>query len=98
MGIDVIGELSHRCERPSANEEAATNENSSPVRGEWSDDDGTRLRSDATDRVRAAAKEAESAGTLLDEHLQSPKSIFEDVFETMPPHLVEQQRQLESGL
>ncbi len=29
--------------------------------------------------------------------LPSAKSIFEDVFETMPPHLVEQQRQLESG-
>ena len=67
------------------------------VRGEWSADDGARLRSDAAERVRAAAKEAESAGTLLDGHLPSARSIFEDVFETMPPHLVEQQRQLESG-
>ena len=66
--------------------------------GEWSDDDGARLRADASERVRAAAKEAESAGTLLDGHLPSARSIFEDVFETMPPHLVEQQRQLESGL
>ena len=67
------------------------------VRGEWSADDGARLRSDAAERVRAAAKEAEGAGTLLDGHLPSARSIFEDVFATMPPHLVEQQRQLESG-
>ena len=67
------------------------------MRGEWSADDGARLRSDAAERVRAAAKEAEGAGTLLDGHLPSARSIFEDVFATMPPHLVEQQRQLESG-
>ena len=67
------------------------------ARGEWSEDDGVRLRADAADRVRAAAKEAESSGTLLDGHLPSARSIFEDVFEEMPAHLVEQQRQLESG-
>jgi 2-oxoisovalerate dehydrogenase E1 component alpha subunit len=66
-------------------------------RGKWSADDGARLRSDTADRVRAAAKEAESYGTLLDGHLPSPKSIFEDVFEAMPPHLQRQQRQLEEG-
>ena len=47
--------------------------------------------------MRAAAKEAERSGTLLDGRMPSAKSIFEDVFETMPPHLREQLRQLESG-
>jgi 2-oxoisovalerate dehydrogenase E1 component alpha subunit len=65
--------------------------------GGWSEEDGARLRADAAERVRAAAREAESAGTLLDGQLPSARSIFEDVFETMPPHLQEQQRQLESG-
>ncbi len=68
------------------------------ARGDWSPEDGTTLREKAAERVREAAKEAEAAGTLLDGHLPSAKSIFEDVFETMPPHLVEQQHQLESGL
>jgi len=47
--------------------------------------------------VRAAAKEAESFGTLLDGRLASSKSIFEDVFETMPPHLERQRGQMEAG-
>jgi 2-oxoisovalerate dehydrogenase E1 component alpha subunit len=65
--------------------------------GEWSEKKGAKLRDDAADRVRSAAKEAERSGTLLDGRVPSAKSIFEDVFETMPPHLVQQQRQLESG-
>ena len=67
------------------------------ARGDWSEKKGAKLREEANDRVRAAAKDAERSGTLLDGRLPSAKSIFEDVFETMPPHLQEQQRQLESG-
>jgi 2-oxoisovalerate dehydrogenase E1 component alpha subunit len=67
------------------------------ARGDWSEKKGVKLRDEANDRVRAAVKEAERSGTLLDGRLPSAKSIFEDVFETMPPHLEEQLRQLESG-
>jgi 2-oxoisovalerate dehydrogenase E1 component subunit alpha len=67
------------------------------ARGKWSADDGAELRERAAEKVREAAREAERAGTLLDGQLPSAKSIFEDVFETMPPHLERQQRQLESG-
>ena len=67
------------------------------ARGDWSEKKGAKLREEASERVRAAAKEAERSGTLLDGRLPSAKSIFEDVFETMPPHLVQQQQQLESG-
>ncbi len=67
------------------------------TRGEWSDEQRTRLRADVEARVRASAKEAESFGTLLDGRLASSKSIFEDVFETMPPHLDRQRQQLEAG-
>ena len=45
--------------------------------------------------MRAAAKEAESYGTLLDGRVASSKSIFEDVFEEMPPHLERQRQQME---
>ena len=38
-------------------------------------------------KVREAAKEAESYGTLLDGRVASRRSIFDDVFETMPDHL-----------
>ena len=45
--------------------------------------------------MRAAAKEAESYGTLLDGRLASSKSIFDDVFKEMPPHLHASAQQLE---
>jgi len=67
------------------------------ARGESSDEQLAELRADVESKVRAAAKEAESYGTLLDGRLASSKSIFEDVFETMPPHLERQRQQLETG-
>ncbi len=41
-------------------------------------------RSDVKDTVRAAAKEAEGFGTLLDGHVAGRRSLFEDVFKEMP--------------
>lgn len=67
------------------------------ARGESSDEQLTEIRTAAEATVRAAAKEAESYGTLLDGRLASAKSIFEDVFETMPPHLERQRAQFEAG-
>jgi 2-oxoisovalerate dehydrogenase E1 component alpha subunit len=37
--------------------------------------------------VAAAQKEAESYGTLLDGHIPSAASMFEDVYKDMPAHL-----------
>jgi 2-oxoisovalerate dehydrogenase E1 component alpha subunit len=68
------------------------------VRGEWSDEQHAALQAEADEEVRAAAKEAESYGTLLDGRLASAKSIFEDVFKEMPPHLRRQRDELEGGL
>jgi 2-oxoisovalerate dehydrogenase E1 component alpha subunit len=65
------------------------------ARGAWSADRGVELRRDVGEEVRRAASEAESHGTLLDGRLASAKSIFEDVFETMPPHLQRQRTQME---
>ncbi len=42
----------------------------------------------------AAQKVAESKGTLLDGHIPSPASIFDDVYADMPAHLREQRAQL----
>ena len=66
------------------------------VLGEWSEEQGRDLRADVAELVRAAAKEAESAGTLLDGHMASATSIFEDVFEEMPAHLRRQREELET--
>ena len=45
--------------------------------------------------VRAAAKEAESYGTLLDGHVAGRRSLFEDVFKEIPAHLRRQREELE---
>lgn len=63
--------------------------------GEWSDERHAELESKAKADVAACAKEAEGYGTLLDGGAPSSKSIFEDVFAVMPPHLRRQQKQLE---
>ncbi|MEY2554429.1 MAG: 2-oxoisovalerate dehydrogenase component alpha subunit [Ilumatobacteraceae bacterium] len=65
------------------------------VRGEWSEEKHTTLVADVSREVAAAAKEAESYGTLLDGRVASAKSIFEDVYKVMPPHLQRQRRQME---
>ena len=56
----------------------------------------TDLIADVEREVLAAAKQAESYGTLLDGRLASAKSIFEDVFKVMPDHLQRQRRQMEN--
>ncbi len=62
--------------------------------GEWSPERDEQLLREATDEVAAAAKEAESYGTLLDGRLAGSKSIFDDIFKEMPEHLKRQQEQL----
>ena len=64
-------------------------------RGEWSDEQHAKLVADTERDVFAAAKEAESYGTLLDGRVASARSIFEDVFKDMPEHLLRQRRQME---
>ena len=63
--------------------------------GAWSDEQHEQLHADIEAEVRDAAKEAESYGTLLDGRLASSKSIFDDVFKNVPPHLERQRQQLE---
>ena len=65
------------------------------ARGEWSDEQHAKLVAESDAEVLAAAKEAESYGTLLDGRVASARSIFEDVFKDMPEHLQRQRRQME---
>jgi 2-oxoisovalerate dehydrogenase E1 component alpha subunit len=62
--------------------------------GEWSEEQHRELERVLAQDVLAAAKEAESHGTLGDGQIHSPSSMFEDVFKEMPWHLREQRQQL----
>lgn len=66
--------------------------------GIWSDAEHEALRAELEAEVLAAQQEAEKFGTLLDGHIPSARSMFEDVYEVMPRHLHEQLRQVEGGL
>ncbi|MET0510006.1 MAG: thiamine pyrophosphate-dependent enzyme [Burkholderiaceae bacterium] len=62
--------------------------------GEWSDERHAALQKEIEAEILAAQKEAEAHGTLLDGHIPSAATMFEDVFETVPEHLRRQRQQL----
>src|SRR5271166_1430493 len=65
------------------------------VLGEWSEERHTSLAAELTDQVRAAAREAESYGTLDQKGpMHSAKTMFEDVFKEVPSHLLRQRQEL----
>lgn len=66
------------------------------TRGDWSAEQQDALESDVKKSVRAAAKEAEGFGTLLDGHVAGRRSLFEDVFKEIPPHLRRQRDEMEN--
>ncbi len=69
--------------------------------GEWDDARHEALEAELDAEVRAAQKEAEKLGTLVASTIDFPHdvtSLFEDVYETMPWHLREQQAQMVAEL
>ena len=60
----------------------------------WSDEEHAAAQKELEADVATAQKEAERFGTLVDGHLQSPASMFEDVYKEMPEHLRRQRQQL----
>ncbi len=61
--------------------------------GEWSEDRHTQAQAEVVDTVRAAQREAEANGTLISGNKPSPRSMFDDVYAEMPPHLREQRQE-----
>jgi len=61
----------------------------------WSEAEHSQLQAELEAEVAGAQKEAESYGTLLDGHIPSAASMFEDVYKVMPAHLRGQLAQLE---
>ena len=62
--------------------------------GEWSEAQHTQAQQELEAEVIAAQKEAESYGTLLDGHIASPATMFDDVYKDIPEHLRVQRQQL----
>ena len=62
--------------------------------GEWSDAQHGQVQEELDAEVAAAQKKAETFGTLLDGHIPSAASIFDDVYKDMPAHLRRQRQQL----
>jgi 2-oxoisovalerate dehydrogenase E1 component alpha subunit len=67
-------------------------------RGLWSESEHEETQRALQDEVAAALKEAASYGSLLDGHIPPLATMFEGVYEDMPPHLREQMRQAGGGL
>jgi 2-oxoisovalerate dehydrogenase E1 component alpha subunit len=62
--------------------------------GAWSDAQHEAAQKELEAEVAAAQKEAESHGTLLDGHIPSAATMFEDVYAEMPAHLRRQRQEL----
>jgi 2-oxoisovalerate dehydrogenase E1 component alpha subunit len=63
------------------------------ARGVWSEERHVQAEAEVMDTVVAAQKESEAVGTLQSGRLPSQRNIIEDVFETMPPHLLRQRHE-----
>ena len=65
----------------------------------WSEDAHAKAQAQIEQEVAAAQKEAERHGTLLDGHIPTIASTFEDVYKDMPEHLRRQRElaEIENG-
>jgi 2-oxoisovalerate dehydrogenase E1 component alpha subunit len=62
--------------------------------GAWSDDLHARTQKEVEREVMEAQKVAESYGTLVSGHVHDASTMFDDVYKTMPAHLVRQRDEL----
>jgi 2-oxoisovalerate dehydrogenase E1 component alpha subunit len=63
--------------------------------GEWSEEQHRQAQEECIEHVRAVGREAEKVGVLGVEGAHSRDSMFEDVYQEMPWHLREQQKEME---
>jgi 2-oxoisovalerate dehydrogenase E1 component alpha subunit len=62
--------------------------------GAWSAQEQEQVQQELEAEIAAAQKEAERHGTLLDGHIPSAATMFEDVLAEMPAHLRRQRQEL----
>jgi 2-oxoisovalerate dehydrogenase E1 component alpha subunit len=60
----------------------------------WSEQDQQQLENELREHVLACCKEAESYGTLTEGPQPPVAAMFEHVYKELPPHLVQQRKQL----
>ncbi len=65
--------------------------------GEWDDERHVELEHDVAQQVDDVFAEASSHGSVKTGAVGDPRSMFDDVFHELPPHLLEQRAQLEGG-
>ena len=63
--------------------------------GEWSEAEHEQMQNELEEAVSKTWEEAISMGTLTEGPLPPVSAMFEHVYKEMPPHLLEQRRQLE---
>ena len=61
--------------------------------GEWDEDRQDRLQREVDGEVEAAFIEADSHGSVKTGVIPNPRTMFDDVFHDLPPHLREQREQ-----
>ncbi len=66
------------------------------VIGEWDDERQASLRDEVDRGIEAAFIEADSYGSVKSGHTSSPRTMFDDVYATLPRHLLEQRDQMEA--
>jgi len=62
--------------------------------GAWSDQEQAKAEKEAAEQVRAANSEAAGCGTLGEGKTASAKTMFDDVYKEVPPHLRRQRQQM----
>lgn len=62
--------------------------------GVWSEERHLQAEAEIRAQVIAAQKESEAVGTLHSGRRPSPRDMFDDVYATMPPHLVRQRNEM----
>ncbi len=66
------------------------------ARGEWSEAQHEQLQAELAETVKQAWRKAISLGTLNEGPRPPDAAMFEHVYKDLPPHLLEQRRQLEA--
>jgi 2-oxoisovalerate dehydrogenase E1 component alpha subunit len=62
--------------------------------GEWDDERHAALSAEVDAQVANAFEEADSHGSVKSGHVSDPRTMFDDVYATLPPHLLEQREQV----
>jgi len=64
------------------------------VTGQWDDERHAALQAEVDDQVATAFRSADANGSVKSGHVSDPRTMFDDVYAVLPPHLREQRDQV----